>query len=61
MKLIIGISMVIVGVLLSYLKLKKKIFLEESRDDFYIPPHIIKFWGIISILIIGGIILIFQE
>lgn len=53
--------MVIMGVLLSYLKIKKKILIEESRDDFYIPPHIMKFWGIISILIIGGIILIFQE
>jgi len=36
-KLIIGISMVIMGVLLSYLKIKKKILIEESRDDFYIP------------------------
>ena len=53
--------MVIMGVLLSYLKIKKKFLIEESRDDFYIPPHIMKFWGIILILIIEGIILIFQE
>ena len=61
MEEIIGILMVLLGILLIYLKIKKKFLVEEPRDDFYIPPHIIKFWGIILMMIIGGLILIYQN
>lgn len=37
MEEIIGILMVLLGILLIYLKIKKKFLVEEPRDDFYIP------------------------
>jgi hypothetical protein len=58
---IYGILIIALGFIITYLKINKKILIEESRDDFYVPPHIIKFWGIILMMIIGGIILIFQN
>lgn len=60
MKILIGLILILLGAFLIYIKIKKKILVEEERDYFYIPPHIIKFWGISIGMILCGIILISQ-
>ena len=57
-----GILLEIAGILLIYLQIEKKFFYKnKKRDDFYLPTEIRSFWGIVAILILSGIILIFQK
>jgi len=57
-----GILLELVGLLLIYLQIEKRFFYKNNkRDDFYIPTEIRSFWGIVVILIFGGLILIFQK
>lgn len=60
--MIIGFILILVAILLIYLQIKNKIFYKnEHREDFYIPPEVRGFWGIILMMLIGGIILILQN
>ncbi len=57
-----GILLELVGLLLIYLQIEKKYFYKNNkRDDFYIPTEIRSFWGIVAILILSGLILMFQK
>ena len=52
--MIIGFILIFVAILLIYLQIKNKIFYKnEHREDFYIPPEVRGFWGIILMMIIG--------
>jgi uncharacterized membrane protein len=58
----VGFILVLIGVLSIFLQIKKNTFYKyKSREDFYIPPEIRGFWGLVIIFIVGGIILIFQN
>lgn len=61
MKVMWGIFCIIIAVFFIYFKVKGKIFKEDPpRSYFYISPEIISFWGVVSSLILVGIILIIQ-
>ena len=58
----VGFILVLIGVLSIFLQIKKNTFYKyKSSEDFYIPPEIRGFWGLVIIFIVGGIILIFQN
>ncbi len=60
--MIVGFVLISTAILLIYLQVKNKIFYKnEHREDFYIPPEVRGFWGIILMMIIGGLILIYQN
>ncbi len=61
MEIIFGIILITMGIGLICFKLNRKILVEKPRSYFYIPPHIIKFWGVIVAMVVFGIILIVRH
>lgn len=45
-----------------YFQFERKVFHKKRDiDDFYLPPEERSFWGIVIIMIFGGIIIITQH
>ena len=57
-----GILMILIGILMIHFQFKRRFFYKKRGvDDFYVPPEERGFWGIVIIMIFGGMILIFQS
>ena len=45
-----------------HFQFKRRFFYKKRGvDDFYVPPEERGFWGIVTIMIFGGMIIIFQS